>query len=151
MPSVYQGCVERNIICNSVDDIPNCDFYFGSVVSRGDLQIAISTAGESPAVAQRLRRELDEQLPEDLGPWLANLGQLRREVLEIHPSSEARKALLHQLAQRQVCESDTMPIAPILARSPLAAKPVTAPVTARMLAASSNVREQTIRPAGSSS
>src|SRR5271163_4189334 len=68
--AVYQGCVERSIICNSVDDIPNCDFYFGSVVSRGDLQIAISTAGESPAVAQRLRREIDEQLPKDLGRWL---------------------------------------------------------------------------------
>ncbi len=107
--AVYQGCIERNIICNSVDDIPNCDFYFGSVVSRGDLQIAISTAGESPALAQRLRREIDEQLPEDLGPWLENLGQLRREVLEIHPRSEARKALLHQLAQRQVCESKSCP------------------------------------------
>jgi len=107
--AVYQGCVERNIICNSVDDIPNCDFYFGSVVSRGDLQIAISTAGESPAVAQRLRREIDEQLPQDLGLWLENLGRLRREVLQIHPRGEARKALLHQLAQRQVCESESCP------------------------------------------
>jgi uroporphyrin-III C-methyltransferase / precorrin-2 dehydrogenase / sirohydrochlorin ferrochelatase len=107
--AVYQGCIERNIICNSVDDIPNCDFYFGSVVSRGDLQIAISTAGESPALAQRLRREIDEQLPEDLGEWLENLGHLRREVLEIHPRGEARKALLHQLAQRQVCESESCP------------------------------------------
>jgi uroporphyrin-III C-methyltransferase len=107
--AVYRGCLERNIICNSVDDIPNCDFYFGSVVSRGDLQIAISTAGESPALAQRLRREIDEQLPEDLGGWLRNLGQLRREVLEIQPRSEARKALLHQLAQRQVCESESCP------------------------------------------
>jgi uroporphyrin-III C-methyltransferase / precorrin-2 dehydrogenase / sirohydrochlorin ferrochelatase len=107
--AVYQGCVERNIICNSVDDIPNCDFYFGSVVARGDLQIAISTAGESPAVAQRLRREIDDRLPKDLGPWLENLGQLRREVLDIHPRSEGRKALLHQLAQRQVCESESCP------------------------------------------
>jgi uroporphyrin-III C-methyltransferase len=107
--AVYRGCIERNIICNSVDDIPNCDFYFGSVVSRGDLQIAISTAGESPAVAQRLRREIDEQLPEDLGSWLHNLGELRREVLELHPRNEGRKALLHQLANRQVCESEACP------------------------------------------
>jgi siroheme synthase-like protein len=68
--AVYQACVERNIPCNSVDDIPNCDFFFGSVVSRGKLQIAISTSGESPAVAQRLRRAIDAQLPHDLGPWL---------------------------------------------------------------------------------
>ena len=106
---VHRGSVERGILCNSVDDIPNCDFYFGSVVSRGDLQIAISTSGQSPAVAQHLRREIDEQLPADLGPWLENLGQLRREVLEAHPSGEKRKALLHLLAQRQVCASEDCP------------------------------------------
>ncbi len=103
--TVYREALARGIPCNSVDDIPNCDFFFGSVVSRGDLQIAISTAGESPAVAQRLRREIDEQLPEDLGPWLAKLGELRREVLATHPRSEERRLLLHELAQREICES----------------------------------------------
>ena len=107
--AVYRAALERNILCNSVDDPPHCDFYFGSVVSRGDLQIAISTAGESPALAQRLRQEIDEQLPRDLGPWLHDLGQLRREVLAAHPASEHRKLLLHQLAQREVCESRECP------------------------------------------
>ena len=102
---VYRSAVARGILCNSVDDIPNCDFFFGSVVSRGDLQIAISTAGESPALAQRLRREIDEQLPADLGPWLAKLGELRREVLAARPRGEERRLLLHQLAQRQICDS----------------------------------------------
>jgi len=59
--AVYQGALERGILCNSVDDIPNCDFFFGSIVSRGDLQIAISTAGESPAFAQR--RSTRQSLP----------------------------------------------------------------------------------------
>jgi uroporphyrin-III C-methyltransferase/precorrin-2 dehydrogenase/sirohydrochlorin ferrochelatase len=117
--AVYQAAVERGILCNSVDDIPNCDFFFGSVVNRGDLQIAISTAGESPAVAQRLRREIDAQLPQDLGPWLQNLGELRRKVLEIHPRGEERKALLHQLGQRQVCDSESCP-SRRLALAPLA-------------------------------
>ncbi|MGD0481884.1 MAG: siroheme synthase CysG [Terracidiphilus sp.] len=103
--AVYREAVARGIACNSVDDIPNCDFFFGSVVSRGDLQIAISTAGESPAVAQRLRREIDEQLPEDLGPWLAQLGALRREVLSTHPRGEERRLLLHELAHRKICDS----------------------------------------------
>jgi len=103
--TVYREAVARGIACNSVDDIPNCDFFFGSVVSRGDLQIAISTAGESPALAQRLRREIDEQLPEDLGPWLAELGELRREVLATQPRGEERRLVLHELAQRQICDS----------------------------------------------
>jgi len=106
---VYAEALARGILANSVDDPPHCDFYFGSVVSRGALQIAISTAGESPAVAQRLRREIDEQLPEDLGPWLDNLGQLRREVLDTHPRGEQRRLLLHRLAQRPICSSATCP------------------------------------------
>ena len=108
--AAYHAAVERNILCNAVDDPPHCDFYFPSIVSRGELQIAISTAGESPALAQRLRREIDEQLPEDLGPWLANLGQLRRDVLAAYPAGDARKMLLHRLAHRTVCESSTCPI-----------------------------------------
>jgi siroheme synthase-like protein len=107
--AVYSAAVERGILCNAVDDPPNCDFYFGSVVRRGDLQIAISTAGESPALAQRLRREIDGQLPDDLGPWLADLGKLRREVLAAYPAGEARKLLLHKLAQRDVCGSLSCP------------------------------------------
>ena len=107
--AVYCGAVERNMLCNSVDDPPHCDFYFGSIVSRGELQIAISTAGESPALAQRLRREIDEQLPDDLGPWLRDLGELRREVIAAHPAGDDRKLLLHQLAYREVCDSRECP------------------------------------------
>lgn len=107
--AVYEEALRRNVICNAVDDPPNCDFYFGSVVSRGDLQIAVSTAGESPALAQRLRREIDAQLPQDLGPWLAEIGTLRREIRAAAPPGEARNLLLHELAQRHLCASPTCP------------------------------------------
>ena len=107
--AVYEEALRRNVLCNAVDDPPNCDFYFGSVVARGDLQIAISTAGESPALAQRLRKEIDEQLPGDLGPWLAELGDLRNEVREAAPPGEARNLLLHELAQRHLCSSPACP------------------------------------------
>ncbi|HEU5457401.1 MAG TPA: uroporphyrinogen-III C-methyltransferase, partial [Terracidiphilus sp.] len=115
-----------------VDDIPNCDFFFGSVVRRGPLQIAISTSGESPAVAQRLRREIDAQLPADIGPWLENLGKLRREVLATHPRGEDRKALLHQLAQMPLCDSAACPTRR-LARAPLTE--ITSPAKAFLVGA----------------
>jgi uroporphyrin-III C-methyltransferase/precorrin-2 dehydrogenase/sirohydrochlorin ferrochelatase len=102
--TVYREAVARGILVNSVDDPPHCDFYFGSVVRRGDLQVAISTAGESPAVAQQLRREIDEQLPGNLGPWLEQVGQLRREILATHPAGDERKALLHRIAKRQILQ-----------------------------------------------
>ncbi|MDE3105097.1 MAG: bifunctional precorrin-2 dehydrogenase/sirohydrochlorin ferrochelatase [Acidobacteriota bacterium] len=107
--AVYQEAVSKHVLCNAVDDPPFCDFYFPSVVRRGDLQIAISTAGASPALAQRLRKEINAALPLDTGDWLTDLGNLRREVVAAEPLNEARKLFLHQLAQREVCGFDQCP------------------------------------------
>lgn len=107
--AVYREAMEKNVLCNAVDDPPFCDFYFPSVVRRGDLQIAISTGGASPALAQRLRKEINAQLPLDAGDWLTDLGNLRREVVQMEPLNEERKWLLHQLAQREVCGYDGCP------------------------------------------
>jgi len=107
--AVYLEATSKSVICNAVDDPPYCDFYFPSVVRRGDLQIAISTAGNSPALAQRLRKEINAALPLDTGAWLAELGNLRREVLQLEPLNEARKQLLHTLASREVCGFDACP------------------------------------------
>jgi precorrin-2 dehydrogenase/sirohydrochlorin ferrochelatase len=107
--AVFAEAEAAGILINAVDDPPFCDFYFPSVVRRGDLQIAISTAGASPALAQRLRKEINSILPLDTGDWLAELGNLRREVLQLEPLNEARKELLHQLASRDVCGYDGCP------------------------------------------
>ena len=106
---VFAEATASGVLCNTVDDPPFCDFYFPSIVRRGDLQIAISTAGNSPALAQQLRKELNEQLPLDLGDWLADLGNLRREVVAAEPLNESRRLILHELAQRQVCSYDQCP------------------------------------------
>ena len=107
--AVFAEAEASGVLINAVDDPPFCDFYFPSVVRRGDLQIAISTAGHSPALAQRLRKEINALLPLDTGDWLAELGNLRREVLQLEPLNEARKELLHQLASREVCGYDACP------------------------------------------
>jgi precorrin-2 dehydrogenase/sirohydrochlorin ferrochelatase len=107
--AVFAEASRRSILCNTADDPPLCDFFFASIVQRGQLQIAISTAGQSPALAQRLRREIDAQLPPDVGPWLAELGQLRREVLQAMPAGAERKAVLHELAHREVCSAPACP------------------------------------------
>jgi len=107
--AVYAEASGAGILCNAVDDPPFCDYYFPSVVRRGELQIAISTAGESPALAQRLRKEINAQLPMDTGDWLMELGRLRREVTAVEPVGEERKLLLHELAAREVCGFDGCP------------------------------------------
>ena len=123
--AVFAEATATGVLCNAVDDPPFCDFYFPSVVRRGDLQLAISTAGNSPALAQQLRKELNEQLPLDLGDWLADLGNLRREVVAAEPLNESRRLLLHELAQRQVCAYDQCP-SRLLAREHALTNPLTA-------------------------
>jgi len=96
--AVFQESEARNILCNAVDDIANCHFYYGSIVQRGDLQIAISTNGKSPALAQRLRKELEEQFGPEWEEWVAQLGRTREELQSIPMPPEQRKRLLHQYA-----------------------------------------------------
>ncbi|HEY8998563.1 MAG TPA: bifunctional precorrin-2 dehydrogenase/sirohydrochlorin ferrochelatase [Edaphobacter sp.] len=129
--AVFAEATATGVLCNAVDDPPFCDFYFPSVVRRGDLQIAISTAGNSPALAQQLRKELNEQLPLDLGNWLSDLGNLRREVVAAEPLNEQRRLILHELAQRQVCAYDQCP-SRLLAREHAITNPLpqAAPVAA---------------------
>lgn len=107
--AVFAEAEAGGVLMNAVDDPPFCDFYFPSVVRRGDLQIAISTAGHSPALAQRLRKEINALLPLDTGDWLSELGNLRCEVLQLEPLNEERKRLLHTLANRDVCSYDACP------------------------------------------
>src|ERR1700730_12299887 len=103
---VFLESQRLGILCNSVDDPPHCDFYFSAVVRRGDLQIAISTSGESPAVAQRFQQEIDENLDDCIADWLRLVGHARRAIMAKHPPSEERKRLLHLLAYTEICEAE---------------------------------------------
>jgi precorrin-2 dehydrogenase/sirohydrochlorin ferrochelatase len=98
---VFKEARERKVLCNSVDDPENCDFYYPAVVRRGDLQIAISTNGRSPALAQRLRLELEEQFGPEYETWLAELGSAREQLMAETLDGEARRKLLHELASRE--------------------------------------------------
>src|SRR5246127_514160 len=75
--AVFSEADARGILCNAVDDIEHCHFYYGSVVQRGDLQIAISTNGKSPALAQRLRSQLEKRFGPQYELWLEWLGAAR--------------------------------------------------------------------------
>jgi len=102
--AVYRAAEERGLLCNAVDDIGNCHFYYGAVVQRGDLQIAISTNGKSPALAQRLRKELEAQFGPEYEGWVEWLGAAR-EVLRASGASQAQnKEVLHNLASREMFE-----------------------------------------------
>lgn len=102
---IFQEAKLRKVLCNAVDDPENCDFYYPAVVNRGDLQIAISTNGRSPALAQRLRKELEEQFGPEYERWVEELGESREQLNASHLDAEARKKLLHELASRQAFDT----------------------------------------------
>ena len=96
--TVFEIAHRLGVLCNAVDDPPHCDFYFPAVVRRGDLQVAISTAGQSPALAQQLRTELDEALEPSWEARVRRIGEARRRIIERHRPSPGRKRMLKQLA-----------------------------------------------------
>jgi precorrin-2 dehydrogenase/sirohydrochlorin ferrochelatase len=91
----------RGILCNVVDDPPHCDFYYPAVVRRGQLRIAISTAGLSPALAQRIRKQLEREFPAGYASWLEELGSRRESLFSAGGDPEHRRRLLHHLATRE--------------------------------------------------
>jgi precorrin-2 dehydrogenase/sirohydrochlorin ferrochelatase len=96
--AIYREAQARGILCNVVDDPPYCDFYYGALVRRGQLQIAISTNGLSPALAQRIRKQLEREFSAAYGDWLEELGGKREALFRAGGNREERKQSLHQLA-----------------------------------------------------
>jgi len=103
---IFREAGQRGILCNVVDDPERCDFYYPAVVRRGDLQIAISTAGRSPALAQRLRRSLALQFPARCAGWVSALGREREILLGQSLDPEYRRQLLHEMASGPVGPGD---------------------------------------------
>src|SRR5687768_6598937 len=98
---IYEEAQIRGVLVNSVDDPDNCDFYYPSVVNRGDLQIAISTAGHSPALAQRIRVELEQQFGPEYTRWVQQIGAVRRDLFGTDMDPELRKQTLHGVARQK--------------------------------------------------
>jgi len=103
--AVFQAAKSRGILCNAVDDPDRCDFYCGSLVRRGDLQVAISTAGQSPALAQRLRHDIESRISPEYAGWLDRLGKIRRRMMAGHLPVDRRRRLLHRLATQRAFEA----------------------------------------------
>jgi len=101
----YDEAQKRGVLCNVVDVPEICDFYYPAVVRRGDLQIAISTAGKSPSLAQKLRQQLERQFSPGYADWLAELGNTRTLIRASNLSGEKKSELLHSLASREAVEA----------------------------------------------
>lgn len=100
----YDGAVVKHIahkngvLCNVADKPDLCDFYLGSIISRGDLKIAISTNGKSPTLAKRIRQYLEAALPDNTQELIDNLNKIRDKLtgdfkFKVNALNEATKIL----------------------------------------------------------
>ncbi len=102
---IYREAQLRGVLCNVVDVPEFCDFFYPAVVRRGDLQIAISTSGQSPSLAQKLRQQLEQQFGSGYTAWVAELGETRRLVQASELPPDRKSELLHSLASREALEA----------------------------------------------
>lgn len=101
---VWQEAVERGLLVNIVDDLARCNFIVPSLVRRGDLCLAISTGGKSPALAKRLRERLEAEFGPEYAEFVALLGDLRERVKAKYPETEERKATWYRLVDSDIIE-----------------------------------------------
>src|SRR5438309_2759713 len=113
---VYHEAQRRGTLCNVVDVPDLCDFFYPSIVRRGDLQIAVSTAGNSPSLAQKIRQQLEKQFGPAYAAWVAELGETRKLILSSDLNKERKLDLLHSLASREAVEAALAELPELIAK-----------------------------------
>jgi precorrin-2 dehydrogenase/sirohydrochlorin ferrochelatase len=101
---VFEDADQRQLLCNVVDAPDLCNFILPSIMRRGDLAIAVSTAGASPALARKIRLELEERYGEEYALALELLGSLRAELKERYPDPHDRKILFERIVYSDLLE-----------------------------------------------
>lgn len=97
----------KNILINAVDDPPNCSFYVPSFVRKGDLLFALSTSGASPAMAARLRRELEKHIPENIDLLLEKL-KATKDLLKTHQTFSAIASSERGVIMKRIVSDNTL-------------------------------------------
>ncbi|MEP0264970.1 bifunctional precorrin-2 dehydrogenase/sirohydrochlorin ferrochelatase [Dokdonia sp.] len=77
---VYNHCRKKDKLVNVADNPPYCDFYMGGIVTKGHVKVAISTNGQSPTTAKRLRQFFEEVIPDSIDDLVQNLNEYRKTI-----------------------------------------------------------------------
>ena len=95
---------KKGVLVNAVDQPPDCDFIVPSILKRGDLLIAISTSGKSPALARKIRKRLEAQFGREYGAFLDMMGRLRKEVLRLGLSQKENASIFQKIVDSDFLE-----------------------------------------------
>lgn len=102
--AIYKDAERAGRLCNIADQPERCNFVLPSIVRQGDLMIAISTAGKSPAFARFMRQKLQKQFGPEYGAFLDLMGAIRRRLLAEAHAPEAHKPIFEELIERELLE-----------------------------------------------
>jgi len=101
---IAQDAKERQILCNIADFPEGSSFVLPSIVQRGDLVITVSTSGQSPALAKKLRKELELQFGEEYAKLLMLMGNIRKRLLGQNHSPDAHASVFRELVNSDLLE-----------------------------------------------
>ena len=103
--NIGELCKMRGILCNIIDLPDEGSFIVPSSFHRGDLTIAISTSGQSPALTKRIRKDLQDQFGEEYASFLLLMSRLRPRVLALSKDTQANSALFRRLVGARLLEA----------------------------------------------
>jgi precorrin-2 dehydrogenase/sirohydrochlorin ferrochelatase len=102
---ISKEAMARGLLVNIVDDPDRCNFILPSLVQQGDLSIAISTGGKSPALAKKLRKELEKQYGPEYQTLLVIMGILRKRILAGDQRAADNKAVFEDLVHSDILQA----------------------------------------------
>ena len=102
---ISKDAMARGLLVNIVDDPDRCNFILPSLVQQGDLSIAISTGGKSPALAKKLRKELEKQYGPEYQTLLVIMGILRKRILAGDQRAADNKVVFEDLVHSDILQA----------------------------------------------
>jgi len=99
---IHTGAERLGMLCNIADRPEVCNFILPAIVNRGDLIIAISTSGKSPAFAKKIRKDLEKEFGTEYAEFLKLMGRIRNKLLSQDHEPEVHKPLFENLIQQNL-------------------------------------------------
>ncbi|MGB5157823.1 precorrin-2 dehydrogenase/sirohydrochlorin ferrochelatase family protein [Desulfobacterium sp. N47] len=99
---VSEDAGKLNMLCNVADRPEACNFILPAIVKRGDLTIAVSTSGNSPAFAKKIRKDLEKQYGDEYAQFLKLMGAIRKKLLSTKHEPEAHKHIFEELINKNL-------------------------------------------------
>jgi precorrin-2 dehydrogenase len=96
---------ERGLLVNAIDQPEDCNFIVPAIIRRGDLQIAVSTSGKSPALARKIRKELEHHFGEEYEKMLLLMGNVREWILSRGLPQEKNRRMFHALVDSDMMQA----------------------------------------------